>query len=264
MKLFFLDDSGNPSIKSKNRYFAFGGFSINADEINSLRSFLAQRWGAHPDLGHKSDELKLSFIGNQSTKALAKNPLHRIGLTTLEQRNFVLETLVGLTQFKTLEVIVSVVDKNYAFGMDNKEHGFRTLLERIQKASEDKNEDFLLICDEEQQHNKIMREVLHEQKSLYLNFTRIQETILFAPSVLSPGIQFADLIVGSVTRMLNHQDMGYFEVIVPLLRRAPWNNANWQGYGLALFPSQAWHDLKSEAGGLVPKATGFTSPSQSY
>lgn len=256
MKIFFLDDSGNPSPKSANRYFAFGGFSIDADELGVLRQYLEKLWASHSDLGRKGDELKLSFVGNQSSKALKRNPLHRIGLSTVEQRNFVLNALAGLDELKSLEVIISVVDKNYAFGMENKEHGFRTLLERIQKASEDKSVDFLLICDEEQQHSELMREVLHEQKSLYLNFTGIQETILFSPSVLSPGVQFADLIVGAVTRMLNHQDLGYFKVISPYLRRAPWNNSNWQGYGLAMFPNQAWQDLKSETGGLVPKTAG--------
>ena len=256
MKIFFLDDSGNTSTSSNNRYFAFGGFSIDSEELGKLRAFHSEIWEVHPDLGLKEDELKISYVGNQSKKALARNPLHRIGLTTFEQRTFMMLVLSNLERFISLEVIVSVVDKNYAFGMENKEHGIRTLFERIQKASEDSSEDYLLICDEEQQHQDLIREVLHDQKSLYLKFTGIQETILFAPSVLSPGVQFADLVVGSVTRMLNHQDMGYFNVISKYLRRSPWDNSKWQGFGLAIFPARAWNDLSVEAGGIFPRILG--------
>lgn len=253
MRLFFLDDAGNASIKSNERYFAFGGFSIDSSETGKLRDLQKAIWGLHPELGLPEDELKFSHVASMNKKSLEKNPFHRLGFPIELRRQIINHALKSLSELTSIQIIVSVVDKKYAFGADNKEHGLRQLLERIQLSSDDLNEDFLLICDEEQQHQVVLRSVLHEQKSLYLNFSNVLETLFFAPSVLSPGIQFADLITGSVTRMLNYNDQGYFHQILPHLRRSPWNPETWAGYGLAVFPKLAFNDLKIESMGLVPK-----------
>lgn len=254
MRLFFLDDAGNASTKANERYFAFGGFSIEASETGKLRDLQKAIWDLHPGFGMPEDELKFSHIASLNKKSLEKNPFHRLGIPIEVRRQIINHALKSLTNLNSIQIIVSVVDKKYAFGADNKEHGLRQLLERIQLSSEDLKDNFLLICDEEQQHQKTLRNVLHEQKSLYLNFSNVLETLFFAPSVLSPGIQFADLITGSVTRMLNYGDPGYFRQILPHLRRSPWNIETWAGYGLAMFPKSAFNDLIVDAGGLVAKA----------
>lgn len=256
MRLFFLDDAGNPSNRLEERYFGFGGFSIDSSELGSLKQLQKLAWASHPELGLPGDELKFSHVGGTKKKLLASNPLHRIGWEIPQRRTFVLEVLESLSNLKSIEVIVSIVDKRRAFGAVSKEHAMRTLLERIQFSAAEKNEQYLIICDEEQQHQDLLRNVLHSQASHYVDYDNIQETILFAPSILSPGIQFADLLIGSAIRMFNYGDTGYFSKTVPYLRRNPKRPAQWQRFGLTIFPEAAWGDLKEETGGLVSKATG--------
>lgn len=263
MRLFFLDDAGNSSPKSPDRYFGFGGFSIDAAELPELRRLQVKAWTEHPDLGELGDELKFAHVGIDKSRANAINPLHRIGWDRPRRRAFVLQNLENLGTLNTVEAIVSIVDKKYAFGADNKEHAIRVLLERIQLSAKGADEQYLVICDEEQVHQKLIRSVLHSQASWYLDYENVQETIMFAPSILSPGIQFADLVAGAAVRMLNYGDVGYFLKTIPFLRKSPWNSTQWKRYGFAVFPLGAWADLKDETGGLVPKTTGPVNPSQS-
>lgn len=256
MRIFFLDDSGNPSKKSRERYFGFGGFSIHSEELPKLRTIHSGILNSYEGFGFKGDELKFSHVGARSKRSLERNPLHRMGFNTIQKRQFVLDSLAKLSELESIQIIISIVDKENSFGADDKEHGIRTLLERIQKESLDSGEYYLVVCDEEQQHQGILRDVLHEQKSLYEEFTNIGETIFFAPSYLSPGIQFADLVIGSATRMLNFSDTSYFAKIQPFLRRSPWNKDEWLGYGLTIFPKSSQNNLIYVTGGLIPKTTG--------
>lgn len=255
MRIFFMDDAGNSAYHKDERYFGFGGFSIDSSDLKLIKEIHERIWNSHPDLGMPGDELKFSHVASSKRKSLEKNPLHRIGLERNDRRIFILSVLELLQQVPSIEVIVSVVDKDLAFGVTPKEHGLRTLLERIQHSASDKGENFLVICDEEQQQQKELRNVLHDQASFFVNYKSIQETIMFAPSVLSPGIQFADLIVGSTIRMMNYQDSGYFSKVVPMLRRAPWNPNQWHRYGVSIFPERGWQQVKVETGSLVTQTT---------
>lgn len=257
MRLFFLDDAGNSNVKSNDRYFGFGGFSIGATELPNLRNIHVQAWTEHEDFGEPGDELKFSHVGADRNKRGKPNPLHRVGWNRERRREFVMQNLENLGNLDSVEGIISIVDKKYAFGADNKEHAIRVLLERIQLSANKSGEEYLVFCDEEHEHHKVIRSVLHSQASLYLDFKNIQETIMFASSIYSPGIQLADLVIGASVRMLNYRDVGYFLKTIPFLRKSPWDSNEWKRYGFAVFPSSAWNDLKDEAGGLVPKTTGL-------
>ena len=79
-----------------------------------------------------------------------------------------------------------------------------------------------------------MRELLGQGSTEFMRFTRVKETIAFMPSVLSPGVQFADLVAGSIARAANRGDWGYLDVVMPKVRIS--NNGKWDGHGIKVFP----------------------------
>ncbi len=253
MRIFFLDDAGVANNRPQDRFFAFGGFSIDVEELAKLRELQNKAWQLYDGLGSIEDELKFSHVGTQSDTSSKPNPLVRIGLSLSERRNFVISALNSLSDLNSIEVIVSCVNKERAYGVDNEQHAIRVLMERIQLSAQESGESVLMICDEVQRGKNLLRDVLHRQDSHYVDYDNIRETIMFAPSNLSPGIQFADLITGATVRMLNHGDVSYFSQITKYVRTNPYGGRERLGYGLTLFPKSAYSDLVEVENGHVPK-----------
>lgn len=69
--------------------------------------------------------------------------------------------------------------------------------------------------------------------SLYRNLI---EGVFIAPSHLSVGIQFADLIGGAVFRKFARNDDRYFKMIESLFRKSP--SGQIEGYGLIIWPKR--------------------------
>lgn len=262
MRVFFLDDAGNRSAKSQERYFALGGFSVDADEIHLLREVQSQLWELHGGLGAPGDEIKFSHVGSIRNRPAKPNPLVREGLSREERREFIMEALSSLVKIPSIEVIVAVVDKKYSFGQPPFLHGLTVLSERVQKSLEEKGHRGMLICDEENTAHGAMRELFHTGGTEYVSFTNLLETISFVPSKWSPGIQMADIIVGSVARALNYDDYGYFDIIRPILRTSPTGKA-WKGFGVAVFPNKEWPFKNKRPGeNVILNEAIRTSPGQ--
>lgn len=263
MRVFFLDDAGNRTAKSSERYFALGGFSVDADEIHLLREVQQELWQQHEGLGALGDEIKFSHVASIRDRPNKPNPLVREGLSLAERREFILGALASLVKIPSIEAIIAVVDKKHAFGQPPYHHGLTVLSERVQKSFEEKGHRGMLICDEENTAQGAMRDIFHTGGTEYVAFTNLLETISFVPSKWSPGIQMADIIVGSVARALNYEDFRYFDLIRPILRTSPSGKA-WKGFGVAVFPNKEWPFKNRRPGEITTlNEAKSTSPGQS-
>ena len=94
--------------------------------------------------------------------------------------------------------------------------------------------DNRLSCDDDRLrtlHYKLMV-VNHEH---YSNFNNLIEGLFIAPSHLSVGVQFADLVSGAVFRKFEKNDDKYYNQIKNSIRN---RDGNINGYGIVEFPKQ--------------------------
>ena len=83
-------------------------------------------------------------------------------------------------------------------------------------------------------HERLVREN-SKYTSTYSNFV---ESLFFAQSHLSIGVQLADMIAGAIYRAQSFDDRQWFDMIKPSFRKS--NNGNIDGYGIARFPKRGW------------------------
>jgi len=243
MRIFFVDDSGQRGKGGSDRYFVFGGFGIDGSQLHRLKDLQQEIFGMAPGMGERGDELKFSLIGQHKHSVKIWNPFAREGVEISTRISMIQHAIEELGNIPSVEAIIAVVDKHNASGSSPIEHAFRVLLERIEMSSAKFKQNTLIFCDEEQSVKGQLRKIHSENASTYIRFESIVETISFVPSNLSCGVQFADLIAGATSRMLNHQDQKYFEKLIPYIRKNA--EGKWRTFGLALFPSKpdTWNEF---------------------
>ncbi|MEN9961841.1 MAG: hypothetical protein RIS66_254 [Actinomycetota bacterium] len=236
MRIFFFDDSGQKKGHDIDRYLCVAGFSIEAPDLPLLTHYQQEMWLLHEDLGKPGDELKFSHVGKGRDTEKKPNPLVRVGMTDFsERRHFVMQALSKLVQIESLEVIGAVVDKKKSFGPPPMHHALTVLFERAELSLQDKNTHGLMFCDDENKNEVPLRALLDAGSTNYVKFQNIKETIAFVPSVSSPGVQFADLVAGSIFRAANTGDTGYMEKLMPHVRTDSWGR--WRGHGIKMYPT---------------------------
>lgn len=82
------------------------------------------------------------------------------------------------------------------------------------------------------QHERLLKEKRHDHAS----YANLVETLFFAPSHLSLGVQCANLVAGAVWRQYEHGDPAYFDQIKAIFRRDAHGEID--GYGIVQFPSR--------------------------
>ena len=234
MRVFFLDDSGNKVRSDRERYFCLGGFSVLGEDVPVFEQIQSALWALHDGLGLPGDELKFAHIGSDRDTKRKPNPLVRIGLDFTQRQDFILHALDLIASVPSLEIVASLVDKRVVYGDPPFVHAFKVLVERCEHSLRDKETHGLLFCDDENKQEKPMRELLSTGFSEYVSFIRIKETIAFIPSKESPGIQFADLVTGSIARAANFSDWRYLDRIISRVRKS--NSGNWRGHGIKVYP----------------------------
>ena len=206
MRIFYINDSSPRKKKSGERYFVLGGFGIDGDQVHKLKKLQQELFASVIGLGAKGDELKFSSIGKHKHTLALPNPFAREQIPMSDRILLIQNALDKLGKIPSVEAIVAVVDKKHAFGAEPIEHAFRVLMERIQGSSSERSRHTLIFSDEERTAKEHLRSLHETNASQYVTFVNIIETISFVPSHLSPGVQFADLVAGSTSRMLNFGD----------------------------------------------------------
>jgi hypothetical protein len=168
------------------------------------------------------------------------HPLLDLGYDLDDRRNFALEALGEVGRLKSAEaIVVGIYKPDLTGGLSPECTALKLLCERFQMTLQRDRTCGLVVCDEEQKAQGAMRDVV-DAGSFFFNFTRIQETMMFVPSHLSPGVQLADFVCGAAARSWNWKDDTYLKVVAPYLRRY---RGSWRGAGLKSYPGDRYPGL---------------------
>lgn len=258
MELFFVDDSGDPGDPNKGSptdYFVLGGIIINSPEQwiylrDSLRDTKNKKeYNINPDLEVKwSDILNPNEFTNRSRTR--RNPLYHLSMG--ERIKFAMDVLSIIRNDKSIVIQCVVTKKKSRFfpgkwligsytPNDLFNETYKVLLERYEyhlAPTSAKTKKYGLIIEDQTSgptQDKRVREFAERIVRSGTEFAEIKhliETIMFVPSDVSIGIQYADFCVGAVGRKYNSGDDKYFQIIEKNLRGYP----KYLGKGLKEYP----------------------------
>ncbi len=252
MYILFADESGNapPSLQQAKgqKYFVIAGLTVPDGEWRNVAAKLQgikTRYKLH-------GELKWRFFapGNDDDD----NPMR--GWPFAQRDKVRTEMLAIVTDVKSIRVLAAIASIEVCFTMPAVKSAedlyaltYKPLSERFQYYLQDLRkhtgaEQFgIVVCDHRGPgDDKALR--AHHQRliarpgiytSKYPNFI---ETIFFAPSHMSVGLQLADLVSGSIWRKFERGDDRYYKLIESAVRRGP--SGGVEGYGIVKVPKAGW------------------------
>ncbi len=250
MHLLFVDESGTPPKPDKitNKYFVIAGISIAETKWMELRDAMLGLKVRYKVRG----EVKWRYFSPNNDDAL--NPFKKL---SEEKRNaFRNEAFRILRQTKGVRVIACVANCEEA---DRTAHvneqadlydaTYKPVSERFQYYLQDlgKPKDTpqlgIVIADhrgreDDKRFRSHHQKLLHSSSEFMSNYKNLVETLLFVPSNLSLGIQFADLAAGAVWRKFERGDPRWYDLLEPAIRKD--KNGSVDGFGIVKFPKSTW------------------------
>lgn len=250
MYILFVDESGTPPNKptTNQRYFVLAGLVVPAAEWKKLHDRLHGLKVRHGLRG----ELKWRYFapGNKD----ADNPM--LAMSFEERDQIRVQALQIVPSIKSLRVIASVVSISAIFGVrgvkgaeDVYRLAYKTLSERFQYYLQDLSrttgsEHYGMIVSDHRSADRDRGLRAHHQqlvdtsRSVFSTYSNLIETLFFAPSHLSTGIQFADLVAGSVWRKFERDDERCYKLIESSIRSSPAGTVD--GFGIIRTPKAGW------------------------
>ena len=249
MQLFFIDESG--TIPPKNcaidvTYFVLGGIIIPEGlwhTIDKELDLIKKRYKVY-------GEIKWRYFFSALKEGTKQHHLSHLNL--LEKENLRISIYNLLKKFKSIRSICVVVNiqKAYSLNYIHNENdlywfAYKQMIERFQYYLQDLSRivgskiNGIIVCDhrqpkEDQQLRHLHQELMLNSKNNNSIYKNLIEGVFIAPSHLSVGIQFADLIAGAIYRKFAKKDDKFFEIILPLLRKS--KDGKIEGYGLIIWP----------------------------
>ena len=247
MHILFVDESGSPPEigKTDNQpFFILGGIVIPEDIWAKLATDLARLKSQYKIEG----EIKWRYFAPDkggSTHALSQlSGIEREALRTA------LYQVIG--KYKSVRLICVVTNTALAYrqpyiktGDDIYWYSYKQLTERFQYYLQDLERTVgqklngIVVCDHRgPKDDTRLRELHHRlvngEKSSISSYGNMVEGLFIAPSHLSVGIQFADMVAGAVFRAYKAEDKRFAEQIKASFRTSP--DGKIEGYGLVKFP----------------------------
>lgn len=250
MHLLFVDESGTPPKTDKitNRYFVIAGVSIPEARWMPLRDLMLGLKARYKVRG----EVKWRYFAPSNTDS--HNPFKR--LSGQERDDFRREVFEMLTRHKDIRVIACVTSCEEAYkanhincGSDLYEATYKPVSERFQYYLQDLGKvsgapQFgIVIADHRgREDDKRFRghhqKLLHSSSEFMSSYKNLIETLLFVPSNLSLGVQFADMAAGAIWRKFERGDSKWYDALAPALRCD--GRGVVDGYGIVKFPKRTW------------------------
>jgi hypothetical protein len=249
MHLLFIDESGNPPPPGKSgvTHFVLGGVII-AEEV----------W---PKLAADMKRLKLQYNVYGEIKwryFISGNmkPDNTLIHLNAAQRDSLRKDLLGaLVKYKSVKVIAVVADIAQAYAdatISNDtvlyHRAYKAMTERFQYFLQDLERtsgqriNGLIICDNRNSHadddklRELHQRLISTDGSNTSNYQNLVEGLFIAPSHHSIGIQYADLVAGSIFRKVSADDSRFYDTIRPLIRCSEAGVI--EGYGVVRIPKR--------------------------
>ena len=247
MHLLFLDESGAivPENKKHSKYFVIGGVIIPEIHWHDLYSKLREikrQYGI-------TSEIKWRYFAPNNTSD--ENGMKHL---SYEQKNEIRNKLYNIiSSYKSIKVIASVTNIEEAYKLphvatkdDLYWYGYKPILERFQYYLQDISResgveinglviiDNRLSCDDDRLRN-LHHRVMVVDKANYSKFNNLIEGLFIAPSHLSVGVQFADIVAGAIFRKWEKDDSQYYDRRKNSIRN---KNGKITGYGIVSIPQK--------------------------
>ncbi|MCF7957149.1 MAG: DUF3800 domain-containing protein [Phycisphaerae bacterium] len=246
MHLFFIDESGTapPPDKINMKHFVLSGIIIPSGVWHQVKKDFDGIKEKHNVTG----EIKWRFFSPNNNDA--ENSFKHLDFPArCELRNAILHLV---NRFKSIRIINTFSDIQFAYSknyINNQDDlywfCYKALIERYQYYLQDKTRDTgqqingLVICDHRERSQDRRLRLLHHgmvenSRFCHSNYGNLIETVFFAPSELSLGIQLADIIAGSFFRKIEKDDSRCYDIIESSVRKS--ETGQMEGYGIVKVP----------------------------
>lgn len=250
MQILFIDESGSPSApdKTKNEpWFVLGGVIIPEEYWHKIKAEL--------DLIKKkyflAGEIKWRFFSPPKENA---KPHSLSNLSALQKENLRSDLYAILRKYKSIKTLGVATDATTAYELpyiNNSDdlywYSYKQITERFQYYLQDISRisghktNGIIICDhrapkDDQRLQELHAKLLVGHKDAHSNYANLIEGVFIAPSHLSVGIQFADMVAGAVLRKFKASDDRFYKQIEDTFRKS--EKGKIDGFGLVVFPKR--------------------------
>lgn len=250
MHILFIDESGTPPKPGADnpKYFVVGGIIIPEGVWHRVRDAMFGLKLRRKIRG----EIKWRYFSPHNDDP--QNPMRELDQPTRDSiRRDIIKIITSETAIKTLACISSAAAAYEMASIATQEdiyHGtYKPVTERFQYHLQDLSRAVgtrqlgIIVADHRgSQDDKRLRD--HHLKLLYASATHITkyenlvEGLFLTPSNQSIGIQFADILAGSVWRKFERGDSTWYDLLEPSLRRNAAGSVD--GHGIVKFPKKNW------------------------
>lgn len=250
MHIFFIDESGTPPGPrgGKDKYFVIGGVVIPEQVWHRIRDALVGMKIRRQLRG----ELKWRYFTTQNSDK--DNPM--VGLTQAQRNEIRAEMYDIICSVKSIKTLacVACIESAYAMPSIGNRHDlyhftYKPLSERFQYYLQDlsrmvgRAETGIIVADhrgatDDERFRGAHERLLYSGGDFCSTYANLVESLFFQPSVLSVGVQLADMVAGAVWRKYEKGDDYWYKALEPSLRKA--HDGRVEGYGIVKFPKGTW------------------------
>jgi hypothetical protein len=252
LQILFVDESGTPPPplrQNETPLFVLGGIVVPEDYWSKLAADLRRLKEQFSIEGEIKWRHFAPHKSGSKTHSLSHlSPAHKEELRTK------LYQIIGTYKSIRLICVATNVPSAYKQSFINNAddlywYSYKQLTERFQYYLQDlqrtvgQHVNGIIVCDHRGPKDDSRLRELHQQlldgnKWNYSNYQNLIEGLFIAPSHLSIGIQFADMVAGAVFRHYKANDSRYFKQIEGSFRKSPAGKLD--GYGLVRWPKTGW------------------------
>jgi hypothetical protein len=250
--MLFVDESGTPPPLDRVRdtpFFVLGGVSIPEEVWGKLAADLVRIKKNF----NVECEIKWRYFAPVRDRAKPHGLSH---LSPTDKESLRTQLYQALISYRAIRLICVVTNVELAYKLDyinNPDdlywYSYKQLTERFQYYLQDLERTVgtkthgIIVCDhrgpkDDERLRELHHKLMNAPKSVTSTYLNLIEGLFIAPSHLSVGIQFADLVAGAVFRVKKAKDLRFYKQIEQSFRRSP--DGRIEGYGVVKFPKGTW------------------------
>ena len=251
MQILFIDESGTPPPPNRVHdvpYFVLGGIVIPEEVWPKLAKELDRLKSCYKIKG----EIKWRYFANDR----GGKPTSLSHLSADQKEAFRTEMYATIRTFKSIKIIGVVVNVAAAYALPYVNTAdelycisYKQLTERFQYYLQDLTRVIghivhgIIVCDhrgpkDDERLRELHHSLMNSGNSNFSIYGNLVEGLFIAPSHLSVGIQFADMVAGAIFRCYKATDHRFYNQISDSIRTSPAGKID--GYGIVKFPKGKW------------------------